>query len=128
MWKECGKGTGYAGEESYITSRDVILPTPMPHIRPSQRQSTAPLCSICDGRRKQKPIILCCDCAHPERVRTYCAGCDIRLDLSLEEAQALFATTGLTITRTGIAMLYPEGCPSCRDDGGSESEIYVIDE
>jgi hypothetical protein len=100
----------------------------MVKIRPSVRQSTAPLCSVCDGRRRQLPIILCVECAHPDRVRTYCAKCRIRLNLALEEAQDLFSKAGLTITRTGLVFLFPDGCASCCEDGGGAPEIYVIDE
>lgn len=99
----------------------------MVKIRRSQRTSTAPLCSVCDGRRRQEPIILCVECAHPDRVRTYCAVCDIRLDLSLAEAQEIFGLAGLTFKRTGVVLLFPDGCARCRDDH-SAPEIYVIDE
>ena len=80
----------------------------------SARRSHAPICSVCDGRRAQAPVVLCADCAHPDRVRTYCAHCEVRLDLSLEGARELFGKFGLKITHPGVALLFPDGCPDCR--------------
>ena len=81
----------------------------------SVRRSSAPLCSVCDGRLAQVPIMLCTDCVHPDRVRTYCAACECRLDLSLEDARTLFSVAGLQVPWTGIVLLFTSGCPTCGD-------------
>ncbi|MBI5793622.1 hypothetical protein HZA87_00850 [Candidatus Uhrbacteria bacterium] len=100
----------------------------MIRVRGSARRSDAPLCSVCDGRRHQEPIILCADCAHPNRVRTYCASCKMRLDLSLQDARALFLKFGLTITHSGITFLFYDGCPCCRGEQCNAPEIYALDD
>ena len=76
-------------------------------------QRSAPLCSVCDGRLAQEPIILCSDCVHPDRVRTFCSHCELRLDLSLDEAIQLFAKSGLSLSQAGVCLLFTDGCPDC---------------
>jgi len=101
----------------------------MARVRDSlRRPGTPPLCSVCDGRRQQEPIILCVDCAHPDRVRTYCALCKIRLDLALEDAQELFRKFGLTIPHSGITLLFHSGCPDCRAEECVAPEVYALDD
>ncbi|MBI4435221.1 hypothetical protein HY630_00975 [Candidatus Uhrbacteria bacterium] len=100
----------------------------MVRVQDSARRSDAPLCSVCDGRRAQAPIILCVDCAHPDRVRTYCASCEMRLDLSLVEAQGLFHKFGLTITHPGVTLFFPDGCLDCRGLQCNAPEIYILDD
>ncbi|MEK7619706.1 MAG: hypothetical protein AAB413_00490 [Patescibacteria group bacterium] len=94
----------------------------------SARRSHAPICSVCDGRRAQAPVVLCADCAHPDRVRTYCAHCEVRLDLSLEGARELFGKFGLKITHPGVALLFPDGCPDCRGEDCPAPEVYILDD
>ena len=93
----------------------------------ARRKTDTPFCSVCDGRRHQEPILLCVDCVHPDRVRTYCSSCRIRMDFSLKEAQELFSKTGLNLTYTGVVLLF-DGCSSCTHNGGSTPEIYVLDD
>ncbi|MBI4437850.1 hypothetical protein HY631_02770 [Candidatus Uhrbacteria bacterium] len=95
-------------------------------IRSGRRAQAPPLCSVCDARGKQEPILLCVDCAHPDRVRTYCAACHGRLDLSLGQAQELFLRAGLTVRRTGVVFFYADGCPECCPDAGSDPDVYVL--
>lgn len=96
--------------------------------RSLRRSGSPPLCSVCDGRRDQEPIILCEDCIALGMVKSYCAFCKARLDLSTTEAQALFRRFGLWITHGGVTFLFPDGCARCRGDGGSAPEVYVLDE
>lgn len=101
----------------------------MVRVRDSLRRlGTQPLCSVCDERRGQDPVILCADCAHPDRVRTYCASCEGRLDLTLEGARELFALFGLTIQRSGVTLLFCDGCPDCRDGECTVPEIYLLED
>lgn len=100
----------------------------MARVQHSARRSHAPLCSVCDGRRAQAPIILCADCAHPDRVRTYCAACEVRLDLSLAAAQELFRAFGLTLTCPGTTLLFHDGCPDCRGQDCQAPEAYILDD
>lgn len=97
-------------------------------LRSLRRPGSPPLCSVCDGRRSQEPIILCADCIDPGMVRSYCASCKARLDLSTREAQALFRRFDLSIMHGGVTFLFPDGCARCQMDGGSEPEVYVLDE
>ncbi len=71
------------------------------------------LCAVCEGGREQGEILLCTRCLHPSRVRTYCTRCTGRLDLSLEEAQTLFAHADLKIDRAGIVFRL-NGCAVCQ--------------
>jgi hypothetical protein len=94
----------------------------------TRRAGSPPLCSVCDGRRSQEPIILCSDCVHPHRVHTYCALCNVRLQLTLEEAQALFSHFNLVPLRAGVTLLFHAGCPRCRQDRCGPPKIYVLDD
>ncbi len=101
----------------------------MARVRDSlRRPGSPPLCSVCDGRRAQSPIILCADCAHSDRVRTYCASCRVRLDLSLENASKLFEKFGLLIPHPGITLFFQDGCPHCRGEECSVPEVYILDD
>lgn len=100
----------------------------MARVKDSVRRSHTPLCSVCDGRRTQAPIILCADCAAPTRVRTYCSSCEVRLDLSLEAAQKLFEKFGLMIAHPGVTLRFPDGCPDCRGEECSAPEVYILDD
>lgn len=92
-----------------------------------RRSGSLPLCSVCDGRIEQEPILLCVDCVHKDRVRTFCAKCKERLDLSLQEARDLFKEVGYKITRTGTVVFFTEGCPSCCEDGGGNAMLLTGD-
>lgn len=97
-------------------------------VRYSARWKTdTPFCSVCDGRGHQEPILLCVDCVHPDRVRTYCSSCKIRMDFSLKEAQELFSKAGLDLTYTGVVLFF-DGCPTCLPDGGSVPEVYELND
>ena len=100
----------------------------MERVMDSVRRSHAPLCSVCDGRGAQAPIILCADCADPTRVRTFCASCKVRLDLSLEDARELLEKFGIAITHSGITFSFPDGCPSCRGQECGAPKIYALDD
>jgi|SRR3989339_1541726 len=93
----------------------------------ARRKTDTSFCSVCDGRGHQEPILLCVDCVHPERVRTYCSSCKLRMNFSLKEAQTLFNKMNLELRYTGIVLLF-HGCPTCMPDGGSVPEMYELDD
>lgn len=74
-------------------------------------------CSCCSGGSKEK-IVLCDLCVHPERFRVYCMNCNLRMDMSLNEAQRLFEKTEAIPTpkRVGTVYCYVFGCHTCKPD------------
>jgi len=84
-------------------------------------------CAVCQNGKTDGVAFLCTQCAHPDRVRTYCTGCGHRLDLSLEKAQKLFSLAGLSITRTGIVFLYNH-CPVCSPEAYETPVSFSVDQ
>lgn len=85
-------------------------------------------CSVCeDAGNKRDTVLICTECAHPERVRTYCKSCQTRLDLSLEEAQSLFQKAvphPEDITR-GLVFVFEDACPECADIFPAPRIFYI---
>lgn len=79
-------------------------------------------CAVCQNGHTNGSVFLCEKCAHPDRVRTYCANCGSRGDFSLLEAKILFGLAGLKLNRTGIIFCY-KYCPDCPTE---KTEIIAI--
>gem|GEM_PF-3016149 len=75
------------------------------------------------------PVFLCEECADPLEVRTYCVRCKTRLRLTVQEAKDLFEATGtgIRIKRSGLAMVYPNGCPSCSESSSLPIIFQISD-
>ncbi|MBI4714270.1 hypothetical protein HY771_03760 [Candidatus Uhrbacteria bacterium] len=82
-------------------------------------------CAVCQNGKTDGVVFLCTQCAHPERVRTYCANCGHRLDFSLEKAKRLFQLAGLSIAQTGIVFRYTY-CPVCSTGKSAVPTIFAV--
>lgn len=86
-------------------------------------------CAVCSGAQ-HKPntrVVICAECADPERVKTYCTNCTHRLNLSLEEARNLFEQTGIQIDKTGCVFKFKK-CPMCTDEFIPPPDIFSVDQ
>ena len=82
-------------------------------------------CAVCQNGKTEDVVFLCTECAHPDRVRTYCTGCGHRLDLSLEKAKTLFSHAGLSITYAGVVLRYSR-CPMCSPENVSLDCTFTV--
>lgn len=84
------------------------------------------LCAVCEGGSAEGSVFLCDRCSHPDRVQTFCAGCGMRQDLSLNAARFVFGKSELTIDRTGLVFRY-DHCPICSPDAHETPVIFSVD-
>lgn len=87
-------------------------------------------CQVCHrlGPASQEDDFLCGECAHPEEIRSFCAGCGQRSTHPLEAVSALFSAYKLdpAFAQPGAVIRLVYCGPDCRSEPSTQVEFYAI--